>query len=91
MSSNNDLCELGGRIEDAADELKRASTVALRLLGDDPDSDDSRWPGMATLVDRLDAINRLLVELPGDEIKAAIKQAEAYLDDMDDRADGISY
>lgn len=91
MGIDNDLCELGGRIEDAAEELRRAATLALRLCGGDDDDDDSVWPAMATLVDRLDAINKLLTELPGDEIKAAITQAEAYLDDMADRADGISY
>ncbi len=86
----NDLCELGGHIEDAAELLRRASQIALRLTGSD-EKDDPGWPAMAALVDRLDALNTALTELPGAEISDAITQAAAYLDDLSDRADGISY
>lgn len=87
MGYENDLCELGGLIADAAEGLRRAAALALRIAGDDAPS----WPAMDALVGKLDEVNRLLIEMPGAEIAGAIAQAEASLDEMSDRADGASY
>jgi hypothetical protein len=91
MSSDNDLCELGGRLEDAGNELQRAAEVAIRLMGYDPAGGEPGWPEMADLVDRLEAMRDALAKLPGKGISEAIKQAEEHMDEMSDRADGLSY
>lgn len=95
MSQENDLLNLVGRISDAAEELRHAERLAARLLDrtgrDDPGRDDPGWPAMGSLVDRLAVLIAEIAELPGPEIAEAARQASDYLDDLSDRADGLSY
>jgi len=88
---NNDLSDLGRRIEEALESVVEARKLALHLIGDDPPNHDPGWPAMTALYDKLGEAERLLHDLPGDEIAKAIKAADSYLDHLSDLADGASY
>lgn len=91
MSFENDLCELGGCIADALESLRRAATLVMRISADGSDPENPGWPAMEELGEQLDAACFLIGELPGDEVGKAIRDANDYIDEMSDRADGVSY
>lgn len=91
MCDSNDLCRLGGDIADAINAVDQARALAAWLVGADPENHDPGWPAMSALVDKLEAVGRLLGDLPGDEIAGAIREANEDLDHLSDLADGQSY
>lgn len=91
MWDENDLIKLGSYLSNAIEDLRAAQRIAEDLCGADPERDDPGWPAMGELVDKLDAINRLLAVLPSQEIRDAIKGAADELDRLSDLADGQSY
>lgn len=74
MSSDNDLCELVGRLKHADYELRKAVEVAIRLKGLDPTGSELGWPEMDELVDRIEAVRVALAKLPVVGILEAIPQ-----------------
>jgi hypothetical protein len=92
MDTDNRLSRLGGNIRDAQDSLDAAIREAEAILDDngDIDAQESDWPVLSALVDALHAARAVLAPLPGEELAKAIEAADTYLDDMADRADGIS-
>jgi hypothetical protein len=92
MAYDNDLVELAMQINDAIEHLARAETLAAQLAApfDHQEPDETCWLAMEHFSLALGAIlNRLKAAMP-EEIHYACAEAEKDLDEMGDRADGLS-
>lgn len=67
-----DLGDLATHLLDAADAIERALDAAVSLRGGDRRGRGG-WPAMIALARRLEALEGIVITLPGPEIKAAIE------------------
>ena len=103
MDFENGLSRLGGEINDAIELLRSASNRASDISGasggrqGDPElgipaePEDKGWPAMGTLCDRLSQLADEVEAAFTQECREAVAGANAYLDEMSDQADGLSY
>lgn len=87
----NDLLQLRRLIVDARELITEASRTACGLVGNAADPEDNGWVAMGSVSYNLDRIYQDLAGVLPPEINKAIDDAEAYLDELADKADGQSY
>ncbi len=85
----NALLELRRDIADALEFVERAGGIASDMATQDDGSPG--WKAMGDLCDALAAVSNTLRTITPQEITTAMIDAEKYLDDLADRADGQSY
>lgn len=86
----NHFLAIESDIGNAVDWLDSATASISASFGDDEDM-ATAWPEMAQLYERLCAIQRELREIIPPTVQKVIDDENAYIDEMADRADAMSY
>lgn len=84
LMSDNDLCELIGRLKHADYELQKAVEEAIRLMGCNLTEGEPIRLAIADLVDRLEAMRDALAKLPDERIREATKHTVEHVNSKDD-------